>query len=204
VWSPDGTLIAYREQPLHDPNSTTSSWVISPDGRNDTEVMRAEGGWEVANVNPSWSLDGRSFLTHTGGQYQGADTDISIAQRDASGNWSHKAIIGGPTADFMPSWSNSGSQFSFIRVVDGTNPEQYVLMVANADGSNVHEVGSLKVGFAPLCWSPDDRFIRAAGTQDPGAGRTILLIPLDGSNVVEVPAPGTASMGVCQMQRLAP
>ena len=33
VWSPDGTLIAYRGQPLNDPNSTTSSWVISPDGQ---------------------------------------------------------------------------------------------------------------------------------------------------------------------------
>ena len=76
-------------------------------------------------------------------------------------------------------------------------------MAANADGSNVHEVGSLRVGFAPLCWSPDDRFIRAAG-QDSGAGRTILLIPLDGTNVVDVPAPGDASTGVCQMQRLAP
>jgi Tol biopolymer transport system component len=203
VWSPDGTLIAYRGQPVNDPNSTTSSWVIGADGSNDTKVISAEGGWEVANVNPSWSLDGRSFLVHTGGRSEGADVDISIAQRDAAGNWSDKAIIGGPTADFMPSWSNSGTQFSFIRVVDGSNPEQYVPMAANADGSNVHRVGSREVGFAPLCWSPDDRFIRAAG-KDTGAGRTILLIPLDGTNAVEIPAPGDASTGVCQMQRLAP
>ena len=99
--------------------------MISPDGSNDTEVIPAEGGWEVANVNPSWSLEGRSFLVHTGGRSEGADVDISIAQRDVAGNWSHKAIIGGPAADFMPSWSNSGTQFSFIPLVDGTNPEQY-------------------------------------------------------------------------------
>ena len=157
VWSPDGTLIAYRGQPLSDPNSTTSSWVISPDGRTDMNVIPAEGGWEVANTNPSWSLDSRSILVDTGGQSEGGDVNISIAQRDAAGTWSHRTIVGGPTGDFFPSWSNSGTQFSFIRVVDGTNPEQYVPVTANADGSSVHEISSVRVGFGPECWSPDDR-----------------------------------------------
>jgi len=204
VWSPDGTLIAYRGQPLNDPYSTTSSWVISPDGGTDTQVIPAEGGLEVANTNPSWSLDSRSILVDTGGRSEGGDVDISIAQRDAAGTWSHRAIVGGPTADFFPSWSNAGTQFSFIRLVDGTDPEQFVLMVANADGSNVREVSPVRVGFGPNCWSPDDRFIRAPGLQDTGAGRTIILAPLDGTKVVEVPAPGSASKGACQMQRLAP
>jgi Tol biopolymer transport system component len=180
------------------------SWVISPDGATDLQVIPAEGGWEVANTNPSWSLDSRSILVDTGGRSEGGDVDISIAQRDAAGTWSNRAIVGGPTGDFFPSWSSSGTQFSFIRVVDGTNPEQYVLMTAEADGSNVREVSQVRVGFGPDCWSPDDRFIRAPGLQDAGAGRTILLIPLDGTKPDEVPAPGTASMGVCQMQRLAP
>ena len=204
VWSPDGTLIAYTGQPLGDPDSTTSSWVIAPDGSNDLEVIPAEGGWEVANVNPSWSPDGRSFLVHTGGSSEGADVDISIARRDADGSWSHRVIVGGPSGEFHPSWSNSGTQFSFIRVVEGSNPEKLALMVADADGSHVHPVSPVEIGFAAQCWSPDDRFIRAAAPGDPGADRTFLLIPLDGGAVVRIPAPGEASTGTCQMQRLAP
>jgi hypothetical protein len=118
--------------------------------------------------------------------------------------WSHRTIVGGRTSDYHPSWSNSGTQFSFIRVVEGSDPEKLVLMVADADGSNIRQVSAVEIGFAAQCWSPDDRFIRAAAPGDPGADRTFLLIPLEGGPVVRIPAPGEASKGTCQMQRLAP
>jgi Tol biopolymer transport system component len=204
VWSPDGTLIAYTGQPLNDPYSQTSSWVIAPDGTGEKEVIPSEGGWEIANVNPSWSPDGRSLLVHTGVAFEGEDTDIYIAERDAAGVWSRRVMVGGPTWDYHPSWSNAGTQFSFIRAVEGSNPdEKYVLMVADADGSHVHPVSPVEIGFAAQCWSPDDRFIRTTSIRQ-SADRTILLIPLDGTPFVEIPAPGEASKGTCQMQRLAP
>ena len=203
VWSPDGTLIAYTGQPLGDPYSTTSSWVITPDGLDDQEVIPAEGRWEIANVNPSWSPDGRSLLVHTGVSFEGEDTDIYIAQRDAAGRWTHRAIVAGPTSDYHPSWSNWGTQFSFIRLVEGSNPEQHQLMVADADGSNVRRVSTAALRFNAQCWSPDDRFIRSFAPYDDPAQRTMLLIPLDGSAIVEIPAPGEMSMGVCSTQRLA-
>jgi len=203
VWSPDGTLIAYTGQPLGDPYDQTSSWVIAPDGTGDLEVIPAEGRWEIANVNPSWSPDGRSLLVHTGGAFDGDDTDISIAQRDAAGGWTHRSIVKGPTWDYHPSWSNSGTQFSFIRLVEGSNPEQHQLMVADADGSNIRRVSNATPRFNAQCWSPDDRFIRSFAPYDDPAQRTMLLIPLDGSAIAEIPAPGEMSMGVCSTQRLA-
>jgi Tol biopolymer transport system component len=203
VWSPDGALIAYTGQPLGDPYSTTSSWVITPDGATDTEVIPAEGGWEIANVNPSWSPDSRSLLVHAGGAFDGDDTNISIAQRDAAGMWTHRAIVAGPTWDYHPSWSNSGTQFSFIRLVEGSNAEQLQLMVADADGSNVRRVSTVAPRFNAQCWSPDDRFIRSFAPYEDPAKRTMLLFPLDGSAIVEIPAPGEMSMGVCSTQRLA-
>ncbi len=197
VWSPDGTLLAYRGRPHADRYTTMSSWVITPDGRTDIEVIAAKGGQEITNVNPSWSPDGTSFLVHTGM----FDIDISEGRRDATGAWSDRVLIGGPTQDFHPSWSNAGTKFSYIELVPGTNPEEFVLMTANADGSNAKQVSTVRVGFAAQCWSPDDRSIRAVGPSriDPA----ILLIPVDGSPVVEIPEPGQVSRGACAMQRVA-
>ena len=201
AWSPDGTLIAYRGRPYNDPYTTMSTWVIAPDGTADEEVIPAAGGQEIDHVNPSWSPDARSIIVHSG-LY---DIDIVEARREANGAWSNRVLIGGPTGDFHPSWSNSGTQFSFIRIVSatGVQPEVLALMVSNADGSNVRRVSTATPRFAAQCWSPDDRFIRVfAPTEDP-AQRTMLLIPLDGSAIVEIPAPGEASMGTCSTQRLA-
>jgi Tol biopolymer transport system component len=117
--------------------------------------------------------------------------------------WSHRAIVTGPTWDYHPSWSNSGTQFSFIRLVEGSNPEQLQLMVADADGSSVRRVSTAAPRFNAQCWSPDDRFIRSFAPYDDPAQRTMLLIPLDGSAIAEIPAPGEMSMGVCSTQRLA-
>jgi TolB protein len=202
VWSPDGTRIAYTGQPLGDLYDRNFSGVITTDGQ-DEEVIPAGRGFEIANVNPSWSPDGRSFLVHTEGRYKGLDTDISIAERDAAGKWTHRAIVAGPTWDFHPAWSNSGTQFSFIRLVEGSNPERFQLMVADADGSNVRQVSTAAPRFNAQCWSPDDRFIRSFAPYEDPTKRTILLFPLDGSAVIEIPAPGQMSMGVCSTQRLA-
>jgi len=201
VWSPNGALIAYRGQPLNDPYTEMSSWVITPDGRTDLLVIPAVGPEEFSNANPSWSRDGQSFLVQTG-QLDGID--ISIAERDAEGTWSHRVIVGGPNNDYHPAWSTSGTQFSFIRLVRGSDPETFVLMVADADGSHVRPVTSINVTYSVQCWSPDDRFIRVAGPVAAGAERTILLTPLDGSPVLEIPAPGDFGNGVCQVQRIAP
>jgi Tol biopolymer transport system component len=200
-WSPDGTLIAYRGHPRGQ-IYTTSSWVITPDGRTDVQVIAPMGTQEFNNVNPSWSLDGRSIIVHTGGA---GNNDISEARRDANDVWSDRVLIGGPTQDFHPSWSNAGTQFSFIRVMSepGVQPESMALWVADADGSNAHQVSTVPITFAAQCWSPDDRFIRAFALGDAPSERTLLLIPVDGSPVVEIPAPGEASKGTCSTQRLA-
>ena len=62
-------------------------------------------------------------------------------------------------------------------------------MVADADGSNVRPVSDRHVTLATPCWSPDDRFIRAEGVES-GGNRTVVLLPLDGSPPVDIPALG--------------
>ena len=200
VWSPDGSLIAYTGQPPNDPYTYTSIWVISPDGVNDHQVIPADGGEEIANVNPSWSPDSRSLLAHTGDGF--VPNSISIAERDAAGVWSHRRIVSGPESNYLPAWSTTGTRFTFLRRVDGTDPEEFVVMVADADGLNIHPLSTRHVGLTTPCWSPDDHFIRAEGLES-GANRTIILFPLDRAQSVDVPAHSGSSAG-CQMQRLAP
>jgi Tol biopolymer transport system component len=198
VWSPDGTLIAYRGHALGEPHLTMSSWVITPAGHGDTQVIAARTGEAFTNSNPSWSLASDAFLVMTGVD----ELDISEARRDGSGRWSERVLIAGATDDNHPAWSNAGTRFSFIRVVPGAESAGLMLMVADADGSNPRQVGSALVGYSPQCWAPDDRFIRAIGPSD--ADPKILLIPLDGSPAIEIAVPDRASIGACQIQRLAP
>ena len=138
VWSPDGSLIAYQGNPLNDPDNNNSLWVITPDGLNDQLVIPSEGGYEIGvNTNPSWSPDSRSLLAHTGGDGH-TPNSISIAERGPTGTWSHRQIVSGSTWNRLPAWSTTGTQFTFLREVDGTDAEEFLVMVANADGSNVH------------------------------------------------------------------
>jgi Tol biopolymer transport system component len=202
VWSPDGSLIAYTGSPLHDPYTTWSVWVISPDGAGDHQVIPAAGGAEIANVNPSWSPDSRSLLSHTGDGTE--PTSIWIAHRDAAGAWSQaRRLISGPEGNYLPAWSTTGTRFTFLRAVEAAEDvvtEDFFVMVADADGSHVRRLSDRHVSLATPCWSPDDRFIRAEGA---GADRTILLIPLDGSPPLDIPAGSGGSAG-CYLQRLPP
>jgi Tol biopolymer transport system component len=196
VWSPDGKLIAYTGQPLFDPDFNTSLWVITRDGLTDRMVIPSEGGNEIgANTNPSWSPDSRSVLAHTGGGLP--PNSISIARLDDAGEWSQGPIVSGATWNYMPAWSTTGTQFAFLQAIDGSDPEAFIVMVADADGSNVHPLSDRHVGLATPCWSPDDRFIRAA------VDGAIVLLPLDGSEPVDIPTGDGPSAG-CDMQRRAP
>ena len=198
VWSPDGSLIAYTAQPLGDPDHNQSLWVIAPDGTGDQEVIPSEGPAEIgSNLNPSWSPDSRSLLAHTGGG--SAPNPISIARRNAAGAWSpYQHLVSSPEQNFLPAWSTTGTRFTFLREVPGT--PDYVVMVADADGSTVRQLSTHHVTLTTPCWSPDDRFIRAEGS---GADRTIVLFPLDGSPELDIPALTGVSAG-CYLQRLAP
>jgi Tol biopolymer transport system component len=197
VWSPDGSLIAYTAQPWNDPANNKSLWVIAPDGTGDVQVVPSEGAYEIgAASNPSWSPDSRSLLVHTGGG--DVPNSISIALRDAAGTWTHRHLESGLEPDFLPAWSTSGSRFTFLEADEGSGA--LVVMVADADGTHVHPVSTRPVTLTTPCWSPDDRFIRAEAA---GPARTILLLPLDGSPPVEIPALDGVTAG-CNLQRRAP
>lgn len=198
VWSPDGSLIAYTGQPIGDPYNNNSLYVITPDGRNDTNLFKPDGAYEIgSNSNPSWSPDSRSLLVHVGG----ADlpNSIAMASRDDAGNWDDGKVIAGPLPNFLPAWSNDGTRFTFLQEIPGS-PDLYV-MVADADVNHVRQLSNRHVNLTTPCWTPDDRYIRAEAA---GAERSIVLIPLDPSQPeIDIPAGDGVSAG-CSPQRRAP
>ena len=208
VWSPDGSLIAYTGQPFGDRDFRTSIWVITPDGVTDTSVIEPEGKDEIGtNDNPSWSPDSRALLVHSGGATGSLGdpipTSISIARRDDAGKWTTSQLISGSAWNYLPSWSTDGTRFTFLRGVEGTTDGEYVVMIADADGLNIHQPSVLHVALATPCWTPDDRYIRASGLAS-GGNHSIVLLPLDNSAPVLIPVLGNGPSTGCQAQRLAP
>jgi Tol biopolymer transport system component len=76
-------------------------------------------------------------------------------------------LVGGPEVDVGPSFARDGSRFSFVRVT-GEDPETIALMVANADGSDVHMVVEPElVGDRHWFeWSPDSDMLMVQNSAD--------------------------------------
>ena len=202
VWSPDGSLIAYTGQPLADPYSQTSTWVITPDGLTDVEVIPARAGSRSPTSTPAGpttaalsSCTREERLSRPTHRHQdrtdetppagGPTTPSSVDPRGTTFRRGRRRTPGSPSS-----------------VPSAALMEGIVVMVADADGKNVRQVSDRHVTLATPCWSPDDRFIRAEGAET-GGNRTVVLLPLDGSPPVDIPALGGSSAG-CHMQRLAP
>jgi dipeptidyl aminopeptidase/acylaminoacyl peptidase len=88
-----------------------------------------------------------------------------------------RILIGGPETDDWPDWSPDGTRLAFQRAV-GVNS---VLMVADADGTNVHPATPELPAIDWWAWSPDSsRF--AVARSDGGESSRILIAAADGSS----------------------
>jgi len=88
-----------------------------------------------------------------------------------------RILIGGPETDDWPDWSPDGTHIAFERAV-GLNT---VLMVADADGTNMHPATPEMPVIDWWVWSPDgSRF--AVARSDDGASSRILIATADGSS----------------------
>jgi hypothetical protein len=76
-------------------------------------------------------------------------------------------LVGGPEVDVGPAFARDGSRFFFVRVAGG-DPEMIALIVANADGSNVHMVVEPEVGgdMHWVEWSPDSDMLVIRNSAD--------------------------------------
>lgn len=206
AWSPDGQLIAFRGQATPSHDASRQVYVIRPNGTGEQQVsgLSIEPNSAMA---PSWSVDGRLlydavFDRSIGGNHG----DIVIATATADG-WTEEIIVGGPTSDWLPRWSNDGTRIVFLRsFVDGEGD----LFVTDADGSDARKLSDRAMSTAGACWTPDDTAIAALTGQEglpinSQEAATYILFEADTGRILEeIRAPGVQGILDCSWQRLAP
>ncbi len=97
-----------------------------------------------------------------------SDGDIYLSEPDGSQS---RAVVTGPTDDLAPFFSRDGTRFAFLRQ---TAPDQHLLMLAAADGSDVRPLLDTPLTSADwFDWSPTDDRLAVVHTLE---GKRVLSI----------------------------
>ena len=156
-WSPDGQRIGFNS----DRDGASHFYLVNADGSNLTKLANSEGGPN----RPAWSPDGNRLALDVLGGIDSVDLDSSDI----------RSLINNGNAG-APAWSPDGARIAFHQ--SGGNG----IGVANADGSDLHNVGS---GDARLpVWSPDGSRIAYESSG------IIWVVDADGSGLAQVSSGG--------------
>jgi uncharacterized delta-60 repeat protein len=174
TWSPDGTKVAYS----NDPNGSTlfDIYIRNADGSGEVKFSEPVGQNNDWDTFADWSPDGTRIA------YQSSPGGPGVF------NIKVKPVAGGPAVTLTsagqnsaPKWSPDGSKIAFTSNRNG-NYEVYVM---NADGSSQTRLTSTAVDEGLPEWSPDGTMI--AFTRVVGDGVEEIHRSLaDGTGVVQL------------------
>ena len=168
AWSPDGQRIAF----VSDRNGHEVIYVMNADGSGE-EPLTPE---DQDNIHPMWSPDGRRVIYCS-------DDDLHPPHKNASeiraievNSRRVETLITGGTNTY-PSWSPNGKRIVFRRMLGEMNSEVFV---ADADGSNPHNLTRHPAFDGWPAWSPDGS--RIAFSSNRRANYQIWIMDADGDN----------------------
>jgi dipeptidyl aminopeptidase/acylaminoacyl peptidase len=169
-WSPDGTRIAFTTNRDGDADIYTSA----PDGSGGRNLTFSYS-WDT---DPAWSPDGKriAFVTY---RNEGA----GIYVMDADGSNQH-LLVGDTGSPHHPTWSPDGTKIAYQSYYFDyeTFTSKVGLWVANADGTNAHQLTDNYSDNDPA-WSPDGKEIAFDGNRDDLNSTDVYVMNADGSGV---------------------
>ena len=175
-WSPDCRLIAFVNR--------AGLWTMDRDGGKARRILLLYGGRYISA--PAWSPDGTKIAfevaSREGSQgYASQRSHIYVADADGS---NPVQLTTGRVEDRHPAWSPDGRRIAFERntwldrTVSPPAGEQRFVVIMDADGSDLTEVGPKDSWTSAPAWSPDGtKFALRSG------GGQISTMNVDGSNL---------------------
>ena len=172
AWSPDGTRIAF---------------VLMNKDQEQIYVMNADGTGvepltpsDVKTIHPNWNPDSKSLAYCT-------DDDLKPPKKNPAQIYSiylatkkiTQLIEGG--VNTYPAWSPDGTKIAFRRMLGENNSEVFL---ANADGSDAHNLTNDPAFDGWPSWSPDGKRIAFASNRR-GSYEIYIMNP-DGTGVRKV------------------
>ena len=170
AWAPDGKKVAY----VQIKDSQEQVYLMNPDG-SDQEPLTPS---DARTIHPSWSADGRAITYCT-------DDDEKPPKKNPSQIYSidlptrHITTLISGGVNTYPVWSPDGKQLAFRRMLGESNSEVFV---ANADGSDPHNVTNDPAFDGWPAWSPDGTRLAFASNRGNQNYQIYTMNP-DGSDV---------------------
>jgi Tol biopolymer transport system component len=136
TWSPDGQKIAFvRGMGSGSGPFVGDIYTVNPDGSALTNVTNSPAPYDVVSWSPNGSqLAFSGFLPG----YESNSDEIFVMNVDGTGRVD---LSNNPAFDFGPTWSPDGRQIAFTSG-RGSTPNDYDIIVMNADGSNQTNITS--------------------------------------------------------------
>jgi TolB protein len=169
AWSPDGRSVAFVRITADEERV----YIMKPDG-SDAKPVSPTG---TRAIHPGWSADSTRIIYCTDDDLQPPkknDSDIDFV--DLATGTVTTLVTGG--VNTFPGWSPDMKSLVFRRLLGEMNSEVFI---ANADGSNPHNLTNHPAFDGWPAWSPDGKRIAFASNRN--ARYQIFVMKPDGSDV---------------------